>query len=234
MVSSSANNWDKAYVMSETYGAMGNIPMETLYQVAIEQYTKGINHLIPHAVWYNDANVTFLPELSWRNALYNKNLPRFNRFLSRLNYLLARPGQHVADVAMLYPIQTQYAGHHLDGAKGYYEGGVDVPGTDYPEVSRLLTDELGVDFTYLHPEVIDDRCRVAEGRLLMENEVNSERFSTLILPGVKTISTTNMKKIEQAWAAGVDIIFTTQKPSESADPKGNDEVQAIMARMQEG
>ena len=234
VVSSSANNWDKAYVMSETYGAMGNIPMETLYQVAIEQYTKGINHLIPHAVWYNDANVTFLPELSWRNALYNKNLPRFNRFLSRLNYLLARPGQHVADVAMLYPIQTQYAGHHLDGAKGYYEGGVDVPGTDYPEVSRLLTDELGVDFTYLHPEVIDDRCRVAEGRLLMENEVNSERFSTLILPGVKTISTTNMKKIEQAWAAGVDIIFTTQKPSESADPEGNDEVQAIMARMQEG
>ena len=43
VVSSSANNWDKDYVMSETYGAMGNIPFETMYQVAIDQYTKGIN-----------------------------------------------------------------------------------------------------------------------------------------------------------------------------------------------
>ncbi|MCR4922174.1 MAG: hypothetical protein K5945_10800 [Bacteroidaceae bacterium] len=234
VVSSSANNWDKAYVMSETYGAMGNISVETMYQVAIEQYTKGINHLIPHAVWYDDHNVTFLPELSWRNSLYNKALPRFNRFLSRLNYMLARPGRHVADVAMLYPIQTQYAGNYLDGPKGYYTGGVDVPGTDYTEVSRLLTDELGIDFTYLHPEVLDDRCRVEEGWLEMCNETNSERFSVVVLPGVKTISTSNMKKIEEAWAAGATVIFTTQQPSESADMGGDEEVQAIVARMTAG
>ena len=42
VVSSSANNWDKTYVMSETFGAMGNIPVEKLYETAIEQYTKGI------------------------------------------------------------------------------------------------------------------------------------------------------------------------------------------------
>lgn len=85
VVSSSANNWDKTYVMSETYGDMGNISIETMYRIATEQYTKGVNYLIPHAVWYNDANVSFLPELSWRNPLYNEALPDFNRFLSRLN-----------------------------------------------------------------------------------------------------------------------------------------------------
>lgn len=222
VVSSSAQNWDKAYVMSETYGAMGNISMETMYQVAIEQYSKGINHLIPHAVWYNDQNVTFLPELSWRNPLYKEDLPRFNRFLSRLNYMLARPGRHVADVAVLYPIQTQYAGHYLDGAKGYYEGGVDVQGTDYPLVSRLLTDELGVDFTYLHPEVLDDRCHVEDGKLRMRNKVNSEQFSVLILPGVKAISQQNMQRIEEAYKAGVTVIFTTQTPTQSADMGGDD------------
>lgn len=231
VVSSSANNWDKTYVMSETYGAMGNLPVEMMYQIAIEQYTKGINHLIPHAVWYNDNNVTFLPELSWRNPLYNAALPRFNRFLSRLNYILARPGRHVADVAVLYPIQTQYAGHYLNGPKSSRDGGVDVPGTDYTEVSRLLTDELGIDFTYIHPEVLDDRCRVANGWLEMCNETNFERFSVIILPGVKTISTSNMKKIEEAWAAGATVIFTTQQPCESADMQGDEEVQAIMAHM---
>ena len=232
VVSSSANNWDKTYVMSETYGAMGNIPVEKLYQIAIEQYTKGINHLIPHAVWYNDRDVTFLPELSWRNPLYNADLPAFNAFLSRLNYILARPGRHVADVAVLYPIQTQYAGHVFDGPKGYYEGGVDVEGTDYPQISHYLTDDLGIDFTYLHPEVLDDRCTVADGRLNMNNTVNHEHFSVIILPGVKAISLSNLKKIEEAWQQGVKVVFTTQYPQLAADSEDADqEVQEIVTRM---
>lgn len=217
VVSSSANNWDKTYVMSETFGDMGNIPVETLYRIATEQYTKGINHLIPHAVWYNNNDVTFLPELSWRNSLYNTELPDFNRFLSRLNYMLARPGRHVADVAMLYPINTLQAGHYLDGPLGYMAGGVSVPGTDYPTVSRILTDELGIDFTYLHPEVIDDRCSVEGSRLVMHNQTNTEQFSIIILPGCKTLTSGTLKKIEEACNNGAKIIFTTQLPSESAD-----------------
>lgn len=232
VVSSSANNWDKTYVMSETYGAMGNISVEKLYEVAIEQYTKGINHLIPHAVWYNDRDVTFLPELSWRNPLYNADLPAFNAFLSRLNYVLARQGRHVADVCVLYPIQTQYAGHVLDGPKGYYEGGVEVPGTDYPQISHYLTDDLGIDFTYLHPEVLDDRCTVSGGKLHMNNPVNHEHFSVILLPGVKAISLSGLRKIEQAWQQGAKVVFTTQCPELAADVEGGDaEVKAIVARM---
>ncbi len=235
VVSSSANCWDKNFVMSETYGAMGNIPVEQLYQVAIEQYTKGINHLIPHAVWYDDKNVTFPPELSWRNSLYSSELPTFNLFLARLNYLLQRPARHVADVAMLYPIQTMYAGHVLDGPKGYYEGGVEIPKTDYPRISRLLTDQLGIDFTYLHPEVIDDRCSVSINRLLLSNTINTEQFRLIILPGVACISSSNIQKIEQAWEAGVGVIFTSQKPTSCADSEGSDEtVRQIVARMLAG
>lgn len=222
VVSSSANCWDKTYVMSETYGDMGNLPVEELYHIAIEQYTKGINHLIPHAVWYNNGDVTFLPELSWRNPLYKAELPRFNSFLARLNYLLARPSRHVADVAMVYPIQTLYAGHYLDGPKGFYQGGVNVEGTDYPEISHLLTDELGFDFTYLHPEVIDDRCEVSNGQLNMINPINTEHFKVIIVPGMSTISSSNLQKIEEAWKQGVGVIFTTQLPKRCADSKGSD------------
>ena len=239
VVSSSAYNWDKSFVMSETYGAYGNIPVDSLYKIAVEQYSKGINHLIPHAVWYNDDKVVFKPELSWRNPLYNKELPAFNRFLSRLNYMLARPGRHVADIAVLYPIQTLYAGHHFDGPLGWYRGGVEIPGTDYPVISRLLTDEIGADFTYIHPEVMDDRCIIEDGRLVMKNRVNTERFNTIILPGVKTISKSNLELIERAWENGVAIVFTTQLPSESADLDGNDAevretVKKILAGCQDG
>lgn len=235
VVSSSANNWDHPQVMSETYGAMGNIPMELMYQVAIEQYTKGITNLIPHAVWYDDGNVTFLPELSWRNPLYNQGLHAFNTFLSRLRYILARPGRHVADIAVLYPIHTLQAGHMLDGSLGWYEGGVKVSGTDYDRISSLLTDELGCDFTYLHPEVLDDRCSVGDdGTLTMNNPINTEHFSTILLPGVKVISKSNLQKIEEAWKKGATVVFTTQLPSKSADTSAtDDEIQAVVNRMLE-
>lgn len=211
VVSSSAANWDKRLVMSETFGAMGNIPVRELYTTAMEQYTKGINQLIPHAVWYNDHDVTFLPELSYRNPLYNEALPGFNRFLARLNYLLQPAGRTVADIAMLYPIQTLQAGHYLDGPEGYYAGGVKIPGTDYIRVAAMLTDTLSRDFTYLHPEVLE-RCPVRKGMLHLDNEVNRQQYRVLLLPGVKCISPECLRTAERFRRAGGRVIFTTALP----------------------
>lgn len=214
VISSSAANWDKQLVMSETFGAMGNIPVEELYTIAMEQYTKGINQLIPHAVWYNDRDVTFLPELSYRNPLYNQALPDFNRFLSRLNYLLQPQGRTVADIAVLYPIQSLQADHYLDGPEGYYAGGVKIPDTDYIRISAMLTDTLSRDFTYLHPEVLA-RCAVRKGALHMDNRVNHQHFRVLILPGVKCISEECLRTAEQFRKAGGRVIFTTALPAQS-------------------
>lgn len=224
VVSSAAYNWDKTQVMSETYGAMGNIPVDQLYSIAMDQYTKGINRLIPHAVWYNDQNVTFLPELSYRNPLYNQALPDFNRFLARLNYLLRPDGGHVADIAMLYPIQSLQAEHYLDGAKGFYEGGVDIPHTDYPQVSAILTDSLCRDFTYLHPEVMDERCIVKNGKLLLQNNINREQYDIVIVPGMKTIAWSHVQKLKKFRAQGGTVIFTSQLPVRAVEPGKTEQV----------
>lgn len=231
VVSSSAYNWDKQRVMSETYGAMGNLKVKELYHIAMEQYTKGVNQLIPHAVWYNDKNVTFLPELSWRNDLYRDSLPEFNKFLSRLNYVLQQEGRHVADIAVLYPIETLQGEHRLDGELGFYEGGIAIPNTDYTHVSALLTDTLGRDFTYLHPEVLAGKCKIKEGLLCMENPINKESFQVIILPGVKTISLLNLKKIESFHKAGGSVIFTTRLPEKSVEPGKDNEIKSIISNM---
>lgn len=231
VISSSAYNWDKQLVMSETYGAMGNLSMKEMYHIAMEQYAKGINQLIPHAVWYNDKNVTFLPELSWRNDLYNHSLPAFNKFLSRLNYILRQEGRHVADIAVLYPIESLQGEHVLDGELGFYEGGIRIPDTDYTHISSLLTDTLGHDFTYIHPEILTDKCRVVNGALRMENPVNTEEFSLIIIPGMKTISLSNLRKIEQFHRAGGNVLFTTRLPRKSVEPDGDAEVKAIVNRL---
>lgn len=231
IISSSAYNWDKRQVMSETFGAMGNLTVKELYHIAMEQYAKGINTLIPHAVWYNDKDVTFLPELSWRNELYRDSLPAFNKFLTRLNYILQQEGRHVADIAMLYPIESLQGEHVLDGSLGFYEGGIRIPNTDYVHVSALLTDTLGRDFTYLHPEVLSTKCDVKDGLLHLDNKINKEAFRLIILPGMKTISLANLQKIASFHQAGGSVIFTTQLPEKSVEPGKDGEVKKIINRM---
>jgi len=217
LVSSAAYNWDKSMVMSETYGAMGDLSWDAIYTVAMEQYTKGINMLIPHAVWYDDTRVTFKPELSWRHPAYAGRLPEFNTYLARLNTLLQNDAAHVADIAVLYPIATLQGSHHLDGPLGHYQGGVGVPEADYVDVGELLSVTLGRDYTFLHPEVLDRKCVIERGHLVLPNRVHPGRFSVLILPGHKTIQWTSLAKIKAFYDQGGCVLATGQLPSKSAE-----------------
>ena len=231
IVSSAAYNWDHSLVMSETYGAMGNIPWDTLYNVAMDQYSKGINMLIPHAVWFNDRDVTFEPELSHRNRLYNQGLYEFNTFLARLNMLLRNDDRFVTDVAMLYPIETMQGEHYFDGPLGAYAGGVKIPDMDYVQSSQRLTNELGRDFQFLHPEVLQDACRVDKNGLTLANTKQYNTFRTLIVPSSKTISVANLAKILTFFEAGGQVIFTTQLPVKSTEPNADAQVVALMDKL---
>jgi hypothetical protein len=217
VVSSAAYNWDRSLVMSETYGAMGDLSWDEIYTVAMEQYTKGINLLIPHAVWYDDTKVTFKPELSWRQPKYAERLPEFNTYLARLNLLLQNDDAHVADIAVLYPIATLQGSHHLDGPLGFYQGGVAVPEADYVSVGELLSVELGRDYTFLHPEALDQKCLIAGSRLVLTNRIHPARFSVMVLPGHKTIHWSSLKKIQDFYEQGGSVIATGQLPFKSAE-----------------
>jgi hypothetical protein len=224
VISSAAYNWDKALVMSETYGAMGDISWETIYHVAMEQYTKGINQMIPHAVWYDPDAVTFKPELSWRHEKYADRLPEFNQYMSRLNLLLQNHGRHVADIAVLYPIATMQAGHYLDGTLGPYQGGVAIPEADYVDVGELLASDLCRDYTFIHPEVLDEKCSLEGDTLRLNNPINHEAYKVLIVPGHKTIFWSNLQKVKKFYEGGGKVIFTGTLPENSGEFGHDDDV----------
>ena len=234
LISSSAYNWDKSLVMSETYGAMGtfgkegDITWNEIFSIAMDQYTKGINMLIPHAVWYDVNNVTYKPELSHRNPLYADSLKVFSEFLSRLNYILQNKGRHVADIAILYPIHTLQGDHFFDGPKGpsdeWFKGDVVVTKIDYDDVSNWLTNYAGKDFTFIHPEVLDEKCSVIDGILHLENKMNWEEFKIIVIPSCKTISVSNLQKIKDFYEGGGSIVFTTRLPSISVESGKNEDV----------
>ncbi|NLZ07687.1 MAG: hypothetical protein GXY19_21150 [Phycisphaerae bacterium] len=230
VISSAAYNWDRTLVMSETYGAMGNLSWDQIYTVAMEQYTKGINLLIPHAVWYDDTHVAFEPELSYRSPIYADGLPEFNTCLARLNVMLQNDACHVADIAVLYPIATLQGSHHLDGPLGYYQGGVAVPEADYLDVGETLI-AAGRDYTFLHPDVLDERCTIEGNELLLRNKIHPGRFKVLVLPGHKTIRWSNLRKIKAFHDADGKVIATGELPSKSAEFGHDADVAGAIATM---
>ena len=217
IVSSVAHNWDKAQTMTETYGAMGNLSWDRLYAIVMEQYAKGINNFVPHGVWHNLRDVTYLPELSYRNPRYARGLADYNTYIGRLNVLLQATGRHVADIAVLYPIATLQAGYYFDGPLSPYSGGVNVPEADYVYLGELLATKVCRDFTFLHPEALDERCSVKGDCITLNNRVNHEEYKVVILPGHRTIRWSNLKKIKEFYDNGGKVIATGQLPYKSAE-----------------
>ena len=232
VISSSAYNWDKPLVMSETYGAMpnykkpGDLNWNQIYSIAMEQYTKGINMLIPHAVWYDNKNVTYKPELSNRNPLYADSLQVFTQFLARLNVMMQNNGRHVADIAILYPIHALLGEHYFDGPNGpaneFYKGDIATTQIDYVAVANWITEAACKDYTFLHPEVLDEKCQLVKGKLHLQNIRNFEDYQAIVVPACKTISRSNLQKIHQFYQQGGVVVFTTALPFKSSE-KGQDQ-----------
>ena len=245
LVSSAAYNWDKKFVMSETYGAMpnysepGDLSWNDIWSIANDQYTKGINMLIPHAVWYDNTKVTYKPELSYRNALYADSLKAYTSYLSRLNVILQAGGRHVADVAVLYPIHSLLGNHYFYSETGpaNVDGWVDpensffndaVSKIDYVDIGGWLQNGAGLDFTYLHPEVLDEKCSISGNRLELNNGSNRESYSVLFLPSCYMVSAGNLRKVIDFYNSGGMIVFTTRLPHKSCETGKDMEVDSLI------
>jgi hypothetical protein len=245
LVSSSAYNWEKKLVMSETYGAMpnygepGDLSWNDIWSIANDQYTKGINMLIPHAVWYDNTKVTYKPELSYRNPLYADSLKAYTTYLSRLNVILQAEGRHVADVAVLYPVHSLLGDHYFYTETGpaNVDGWVDpensffndaVSKIDYVDLGGWLQNGAGLDFTYIHPEILDEKCSVTGNRLELKNSNSSESYSVLFLPSCYMISLSNLKKAIDFYNSGGMIVFTTRLPYKSSETGKDTEVDSLI------
>ena len=98
-------------------------------------------------------------------------------------------------------------------------------------ISQRLTNELGRDFQFLHPEVLQDACRVDKNGLTLANTKQYNTFRTLIVPSSKTISVANLAKILTFFEAGGQVIFTTQLPVKSTEPNADAQVVALMDKL---
>jgi len=229
---SAACNFDQPLTVCEIYGNFHQpLPNNSnmLYRAGMEMYARGINCLLPHGTWLDPDQMRIVPEISWRNPEIGPELPRFNQWAARCETLL-RGGRHVADIGIVYPIDDLAARYNFsDFPKN--NGRDPIPGTDYHEIMRVLTGELRRDFTLLHPETIDQRCRVDGAEFLLDNRQNWERYKVLLLPACRTIRLSNLEKIKAFHDAGGWVIATTCLPEKSTEFGRDDDVRRLTRHM---
>ncbi len=225
VVSSAANNYDRPQVVTECYGGM-DLPLPNLYKEAMDQFAKGINTMVPHAVWYDPATIVFRPDLSPGAPKYGTELPAYNQYIGRLQRLL-QGGRHVADIGVLYPIATLQAGSWF-GPGNPYEGCVAIPEADYMQVGEMLSTGVRRDFTFVHPEVLEERCAVDGATITLNNKVNHERWRAFIIPGSRCINVATLRRIKQFYDQGGTVIATTRLPDCAAEPGADAEVRQLV------
>ena len=225
VVSSAAVNYGRSLVMTECYGAI-DLPVPNLYREAMDQFAKGVNLMVPHAVWYRTDPIMFPPELSYRTERYASELPRYNQYIGRLQRVLQQ-GRPLVDIAVLYPIHGLQSAYYF-GPGEPYKGGVIPKWADYMDVGERLSLDVRHDFTYLHPETLDAHCQVNGGMLELQSPAVLQQYRLLILPGMEAVSAANLAKIKAYFDQGGHVIATTRLPDRSAEPGKNDEVQATI------
>jgi hypothetical protein len=220
IVSSSAYNWDKPFVMAETYaGWRGPMDQQMVYRIAMDQAAMGTNFQV--------------------GALPRFKTPESDRFIGRLSYMLQH-GRHVADVAILYPIASLQAAYSFGNwspetggsggmVTGYArEGGYNPPETDYIELGEIIYRGLRQDFTFLHPEVLEGKTVIDRKQLILDNRVNRENYSVLIIPGSRVLSVKTVSKIKAFYEAGGTVIATRILADKSAEEGRDEEVKKTM------
>lgn len=225
IISSAAYNWDHAHVGVECYGAIWNMPANVLYKAAMDLFAKGINVMVPHAVWYSSTqNVVYPPELSYRTEPYASELPKYNEYIARLQTML-REGRHVADIAVLYPIDT------LEYDYNFTKGFGPASDSNYIALTNLLSERIRLDYTYLHPSVLDEKVTVNGSTLHLDNKNNYEDYKVMILPSIRVISKSNLEKIYDFYQNGGIVISVGSLPVMATREADNAAVASMIKAM---
>ncbi len=230
-VSSAADLYDRPMVGAEVNGAFkADMDSLMLYRVAMDMFSRGINFLVPHGMWYDNRpeKVYIPPVISPYNPRLAATLPRYSDFVARSCFML-QGGRRVSKIAMLYPI-TSLQGHHKFDIAVYRPWGEYVPQeADFHRLSDLLSNSLRRDFTFIHPEsLVDGRVTHQDGQLRLLNEVNHQEYDLLILPGGKVLSAETLLQIKDYYDQGGKILATTMLPEKSAEYGRDSLVQALV------
>lgn len=172
----------------------------------------------------------FPPELSYREPYYGPILPEFNEFCARTASRLQISGQ-VNSVAILYPIESLQYMYSFNWEGHPYYGGPTCEKNNYLRAGQHLIRELNCDFTFLHPEVLEERCVIEGGRLVLKSDMHFQRYSVVIIPGMKAMSFKTLEKLKSFAESGGTLVALSELPEYAVEKGKKAELNALTESM---
>lgn len=229
LISSAADVHNKANVAVEIYGNYtADMDSFMLYRGAMELMVRGANFFVPHGMWYNPDMVKIPPLIAHHSKLLGPALHAYSDYVGR-SVALLKDGNRVADIALLYPIESLESWYEFDNPTRPTIG-KDVPyGTDYNRISDMLTGQIRQDFTFVHPEELaTDKYQIKDGELHLSNSVTHQQYKLLIMPSSQVLSVAAMEKIKAYYQAGGKVLATHQLPDKSAEFGQDEELRKLV------
>lgn len=206
VASSIAHLYERPRVWLEGFHSSGwGTSSAAITDAIFANYVAGYNLLSFHGLYYSTMGGWWEwapPDNHFRNPFWQQIDPMM-KCIERLSYLLSQ-GYHRCDVAIIYPTEPVIAAIDGDQAvKTAFEAGEQI----YSK---------GIDFDYIDYESLA-RCEVKDKML----HVAGEQYKVLVVPSMKVIRYSSLKKIEEFIKDGGVVVFIGSKP-EMTDKGEND------------
>lgn len=218
LVSSAVDFYDRPMVGAEIYGAIKDKVFDAnmMFQIAMETLARGANFIVPHGLWYKD-KVAIQPLISIHNKRLEGKLPEYSKYIGRMSYLL-RGGRKVADIALLYPIADLQGFFRFQAEENVRPGHWISKYTNYTQISKMLSEDIYRDFTFVHPGFLQtDKYTISEGKLKLQNKENYQDYEVLIMPAQKVMSVKTLSRVKEFYDKGGKIIAVGKLPSVSSE-----------------
>lgn len=224
-----AHSTGKKRIMGEILGGPGwGVTLEDMRYGVGMLGVYGLNFFIPHLFHYSMETPQAMDD--WPNSWFYQNpywkyFRYFADYIRRVSFMGSQ-GRHVCDIAILFPVTSQWASGittprgQLDPGGGAFGGKLQ---DEYLAVQEaLITNQW--DFDAIDPSIFA-KSDIA-GTIIRSGD---GEYRVLILPPSTTVQYSVLKKLLQFYQAGGSIISVGQLPTDSWEGGKNDpEVLRIM------
>ncbi len=225
-------NFGNGNVTCELFRNYFKISKRIMYKDMLNAFARGANIMAAHMPKLEEETATTpVPFVKSETAPTWQG--EFAFFSSRTQALL-RGGDHIADIALIYPIYFIHSNVNIydDPSAVDFEYPSTPDNLDYMTVINSISTYAGHDLTVIHPDSMRDRVYIDDSRLVLDNGKTKEYFSVVVLPSSKMISLAGARRLLEFFRAGGKIIGTGDVPEMAFEydrTKRNDrEVREIM------
>lgn len=207
-VASVARQMGKKQVLTESYASFGwQVTPIDLKRITEFQFVNGVNLLCQHLLPYSEAGQTkrdFPAHYSLINPWVKADGAAYNRYMTRLGYLLAESEERV-NVAVLHPDRSAYVVY-----KREEEGG----GEAMKELDKHLLEDVrtfsdrGINYHFLDETLLAEHGSVDDKRIICGNC----SYEYLILPHVTNMDKSTEVLLSKYVKNGGNILIMGETP----------------------